>query len=84
MWGFHCAVFIYALYYRFIRDAGGYSFLYADIFMTSEEFEEMFDLVLYKTCRKKYCAEEAFPHLYEKVKPEVDVFKIGKAAAMQE
>ncbi|XP_066299618.1 delta(24)-sterol reductase-like isoform X2 [Branchiostoma lanceolatum] len=66
---------------KFIREAGGYSFLYADIFMTREEFEEMFDLTLYEKVRKKYHAEGAFPHLYDKVKPEVDVFAIGKQCA---
>ena len=29
---------------KFTKDVGGYPFLYADIFMTFEEFEEMFDL----------------------------------------
>lgn len=33
---------------RFTRDVGGYSFLYADLFMNEEEFEQMFDLSLYK------------------------------------
>ena len=32
----------------------------------------------YEKVRKKYFAEGAFPHLYDKVKPEVDVFKIGQ------
>jgi len=57
---------------------GGYPFLYADIFMTREEFEKMFDLTLYEQVRKKYFAEGAFPHLYDKVKPEIDVVEIGK------
>lgn len=72
------------LFFRFIRQSGGYSFLYADIFMTREEFEEMFDLTLYERVRKKYNAEGAFPHLFDKVRPEVDVFAIGKAAASEE
>jgi len=63
---------------QFIRQHGGYSFLYADIFMTREEFEEMFDLTLYERCRKKYNANTAFPHLYDKVKPEIDIFALGK------
>lgn len=63
---------------KFTRDVGGYPFLYADIFMSREEFEEMFDLTLYEKVRQKYHAEGAFPHLYEKVKPEIDVFAIGK------
>ena len=28
--------------------------------------------------RKKYHAVKAFPHLYDKVKPEIDVVKVGK------
>ncbi|KAJ8939646.1 hypothetical protein NQ314_011066 [Rhamnusium bicolor] len=63
---------------KFTRDVGGFSFLYADIFMNREEFEEMFDLSLYEQVRKKYGAEGAFPHLYDKVTPEIDVFEIGR------
>ncbi|XP_057662796.1 delta(24)-sterol reductase-like [Diorhabda carinulata] len=63
---------------KFARDVGGFSFLYADIFMDREEFERMFDLGSYEIVRKKYGAEEAFPHLYDKVKPEIDVFQIGR------
>ena len=29
---------------KFTKEVGGYPFLYADIFMTRQEFEEMFDL----------------------------------------
>lgn len=68
---------------KFTRDVNGYSFLYADIFMTESEFEEMFDLSLYKQVRQKYGANEAFPSLYEKVKPEIDVFAIGNKFAQQ-
>lgn len=60
---------------KFTRDVGGFSFLYADIFMTREEFKEMFDLTLYEAVRRQYGAEGAFPHLYDKVKPEINVFK---------
>ncbi|EFA07314.1 delta(24)-sterol reductase [Tribolium castaneum] len=63
---------------KFTRDIGGFSFLYADIFMTREEFEEMFDLTLYEKVRRKYGAEGSFPHLYDKVKPEIDVFEVGQ------
>ena len=62
---------------EFTRKVGGYPFLYADIFMTRQEFEEMFDLTAYEKVRRKYKAEGAFPHLYDKVKPEIDVFKVG-------
>ncbi|CAG9766410.1 unnamed protein product [Ceutorhynchus assimilis] len=63
---------------EFTRQIGGFSFLYADIFMSRTEFEEMFDLSLYEVVRKKYKAEGNFPHLYDKVKPEIDVFAIGR------
>uniref|UniRef100_A0A1B6C9D4 Delta(24)-sterol reductase n=1 Tax=Clastoptera arizonana TaxID=38151 RepID=A0A1B6C9D4_9HEMI len=62
---------------NFTRSIGGYAFLYADIFMTFEEFCQMFDLTLYEKVRKKYKAECAFPHLYDKVKPEINVIDIG-------
>ncbi|KAF7286917.1 hypothetical protein GWI33_003184 [Rhynchophorus ferrugineus] len=63
---------------KFTRNVGGFSFLYADIFMNRKEFEEMFDLTSYEVVRKKYHAEGNFPHLYDKVKPEIDVFKVAE------
>ena len=71
-------------FFRFTREVGGYSFLYADIFMTREEFEQMFDLTLYEKVRKRYDAQRAFPHLFDKVKPEIDVIAIGNRAAASE
>ena len=65
-------------FFRFTADVGGYPFLYADIFMTRPEFEAMFDLKLYEEVRKKFHADGAFPHLYDKIKPEIDVVEIGK------
>jgi Delta24-sterol reductase len=62
---------------HFTREVGGYSFLYADTFMTEDEFREMFDHTLYERVRRAYAAEGAFPTLYEKTKPEVDVIAIG-------
>ncbi|XP_037069141.1 delta(24)-sterol reductase-like [Pollicipes pollicipes] len=63
---------------KFCRDVGGYPFLYADIFMSRKEFEEMFDLTAYERVRDKYHANGAFPHLYDKVKPEIDVVAVGE------
>jgi len=63
---------------RFCCDVGGYPFLYADTFMTRKEFEKMFDLTSYEQVRKKYHAEGAFPHLFDKTKPEIDVVEVGK------
>jgi delta24-sterol reductase len=62
---------------HFTREVGGYSFLYADTFMTEDELREMFDHTLYERVRKAYAAEGAFPTLYEKTKPEIDVIAIG-------
>jgi hypothetical protein len=61
---------------EFTREVGGYPFLYADTFMTRGEFREMFDHDLYDAVRKKYGADAAFPDLYDKVRPEVDVFAV--------
>ena len=60
----------------FTQKVGGFPFLYADTFMTREEFGEMFDLSLYRKVRKTYLADGAFPDLYDKIKPEVDVFAV--------
>ena len=42
---------------KFTQEVGGYPFLYADIFMTREEFEEMFDLTGMVFCFK-YCFDQ--------------------------
>ncbi|OGT34925.1 MAG: hypothetical protein A3F11_06105 [Gammaproteobacteria bacterium RIFCSPHIGHO2_12_FULL_37_14] len=53
---------------QYVREAKGYQCLYADIFATREEFEQMFDHTLYKKMRIKYKAENAFPYVYDKVR----------------
>lgn len=58
---------------KFTQEVRGFPFLYADTFMTRDEFEHMFDLRLYREVRRKYGADAAFPDLYEKIRPEVDV-----------
>ncbi len=62
---------------HFTREVGGYSFLYADTFMDEDEFGDMFDHTLYNEVRRRYGAEGAFPALFDKTKPEVDVIAIG-------
>jgi len=62
---------------QFTRDVGGHPFLYADIFYTEEEFRQCFDLSLYEKVREKYNFNGGFPHLWQKVKPDVDVISIG-------
>ncbi len=68
---------------EFTREVGGYPFLYADTFMSRAEFEQMFDLTLYRQVRARYGAERAFPDLYDKIKPEVDVFAVLDEEAAQ-
>eukprot|EP00928_Gymnodinium_smaydae_P072652 TRINITY_DN55981_c0_g1_i1.p1 TRINITY_DN55981_c0_g1~~TRINITY_DN55981_c0_g1_i1.p1 ORF type:complete len:546 (-),score=58.44 TRINITY_DN55981_c0_g1_i1:140-1777(-) len=64
-------------YTKFVKEIGGHPFLYADQFYSEKDFEEMFDLTCWRSCRKKYHAEGNFPTLWEKVGPEVDIVKIG-------
>jgi len=63
----------------YTRSVGGYHFMYADTFLTRAEFAEMFDLTAYEKVRSKYHAEGAFPHVYEKTAPEIDIVAVGKA-----
>lgn len=55
---------------RFARDRGGFTLLWADIFMDREEFEQTFDHRLYREMRRKLNAEGAFPEVWDKVKPQ--------------
>ena len=55
---------------QFVRGRGGYQMLYADICMTRNEFEQMFEHRHYRAMRGKFKADGAFPEVYEKVRPE--------------
>ncbi|KAG5176936.1 hypothetical protein JKP88DRAFT_189544 [Tribonema minus] len=57
----------------YTRDVGGYQCLYADTFMSREEFRAMFDHTLYDEVRQKYRALGAFPEVFDKVRPEAGV-----------
>eukprot|EP00729_Bicosta_minor_P008581 gene8581-4728_t len=65
-----------------IRDVGGYPFLYADTFFTEEEFEQCFDLEMWRAARKKHHGDGAFPTLFKKIHPELDVAAAGEEAAL--
>ena len=41
--------------------------MYADSYMTKEEFRSMFDHTLYDEMRERYQCKEAFPDVYDKV-----------------
>ena len=55
---------------KFVRELGGYQMLYADICMTRDEFEQMFEHRFYRAMRQKYATWNAFPEVYDKVIPE--------------
>lgn len=58
----------------FCREHNGFFFLYTDIFCTEEEFNQTFNFDLYNKCREKYNAKDAFPTIWEKVKPDFSTF----------
>jgi len=51
---------------HYVREVSGAPFLYADTFLTAEEFEEMFNTELYYKVRAQYKAEGNFPTVYQK------------------
>ncbi|KAJ6655064.1 hypothetical protein lerEdw1_005968 [Lerista edwardsae] len=52
---------------KFVRNVHGFQMLYADCYMTREEFWEMFDGSLYHKLRKKLQCTDAFPEVYDKI-----------------
>ena len=60
-----------------VLSVGGHPFLYADQFYHEAEFEQLFDLDLWRKVRVKYHADGNFPGLWEKVRAEVDIIKGG-------
>ncbi|XP_063795730.1 delta(24)-sterol reductase [Pseudophryne corroboree] len=52
---------------KFVRDVHGFQMLYADCYMTREEFWEMFDASLYQKLREKLNCKNAFPEVYSKI-----------------
>jgi delta24-sterol reductase len=54
---------------KFVIANKGFQGTYADVYMTREEFLQMFELMndYYSTIRKKYGAEDAFPDVYDKI-----------------
>lgn len=52
---------------EFVRSVNGFQMLYADSYMTREEFRQMFDHTLYDRVRKQLDCIGAFPEIYDKV-----------------
>nr|XP_045626097.1 delta(24)-sterol reductase-like isoform X3 [Procambarus clarkii] len=52
---------------EFVRKVKGFQMMYADSYMTREEYREMFDHSLYDKMREKLNCQNAFPEVYDKV-----------------
>ena len=52
---------------EFVRSVKGFQMMYADSYMTREEFRSMFDHSLYDQMREKLNCDGSFPEVYEKV-----------------
>jgi len=46
---------------------GRFQMLYADTYLSREEFRQMFDHSLYDVMRKRLACDGAFPEVYDKV-----------------
>jgi len=57
-----------------IRSVGGFQHTYCDSFQHEEEFNSMFDHSLWTKMRSKYSADKAFPNVYDKTRPEMDIW----------
>jgi len=51
----------------FVRKVNGFQMMYADSYMTKDEFRQMFDHTLYDKMRKKLNCDGSFPEVYDKV-----------------
>jgi len=52
---------------KFVRSVHGFQMLYADCYMSREEFWEMFDGSLYHRLRERLGCQDAFPEVYDKI-----------------
>ena len=66
------------------RQVGGWQAPYTDLFCTRQEFRHMFNHTLYDEQRKKYQAEDAFPEVYDKIKPEAGIVDLTDIVAKEQ
>merc|ERR1719510_195892 len=52
---------------EFVRNVNGFQMMYADSYMTRDEFRSMFDHTLYDKVRDKLGCRGNFPEIYDKV-----------------
>mmetsp|Transcript_22729 Transcript_22729/g.22928 ORF Transcript_22729/g.22928 Transcript_22729/m.22928 type:complete len:609 (-) Transcript_22729:1029-2855(-) len=55
------------------RERGGFQAYYTDLFCTRKEFRQMYDHTLLDKCRKRLNATDAFPEVYDKIRPEAGI-----------
>ena len=60
---------------QFAIENRGFQLLYADVFISREEFGQMFNLELYEKVRQDLGADKAFPHIWDKIKPQTKIYK---------
>jgi delta24-sterol reductase len=59
------------------RENGGFQATYTDLFCTKREFRQMFNHDLYDSQRVKYKCLDAFPEVYNKIKPEKGIVDLS-------
>jgi len=59
------------------RDHDGFQATYSDLFCTNKEFRQMFNHDLYDSQRIKYKCLDAFPEVYDKIKPEKGIVDLS-------
>mmetsp|Transcript_5032 Transcript_5032/g.20108 ORF Transcript_5032/g.20108 Transcript_5032/m.20108 type:complete len:573 (-) Transcript_5032:328-2046(-) len=60
------------------RDKGGWQATYTDVFATRKEFRQMFDHELYDKQRRRFGCLDAFPEIYDKIKPEAGIVDLSE------
>lgn len=65
------------------RSVGGFSAPYTDIMCTRREFRTMYDHTLYDKVRRRVGADEGFPEVYDKVRPEKGIVDLAPEEAAE-
>lgn len=65
------------------RDVGGFQATYTDMFCTNREFRQMFNHDLYDSQRAKYRCLDAFPEVFNKIKPEKGIVDLTKILELE-
>ena len=66
------------------RSVHGFSAPYTDIMCTRKEFRMMYDHEMYDRVRERLDAVDAFPEVYDKVKPEKGIVDLADEVAAEE